>query len=249
MGSDTSLLAERVVQKIKQDIMSGALPAGGRLPSERDLAARFEVSRITIRTAISQLANLGFVQTLPQSGTFIRDFWNDGTLDLLIDVVSSRGPVDRDILMSLLDLRRIVEVYAVTRAVPVMDNEDIITITHTVHAMEGARDSIGTLIELDYELHSHYIRKAGNRVTQLIFNSCKPVYMFYLDFFYHIPGSTESIFPHYKKLLEATEAKDGSYASYIMEQLLIAAENIVKANLGPGNSFIITTALSDSSHT
>lgn len=120
MGNKTSSLVERVVSKIKHDIMAGTLPPGSKLPPERDLAARFSVSRITIRTAISKLANLGFVQTMPQSGTIIRDFWNDGSLDLLIDVVSSSEPVDRNILVSLLDLRKIAEVYA---AVPCFTNE------------------------------------------------------------------------------------------------------------------------------
>jgi len=40
-------------------------------------------------------------------------------------------------------------------------------------------------------------------------------------FILHFRGKVTEIgrIPHYKKLLEATEAKDGNYASYIMEQL------------------------------
>lgn len=243
MGNDTSLLVERVVGEIKHDIMTGTLPPGSRLPSERDLAERFNVSRITVRTAISKLANLGFVQTLPQSGTFIRDFWNEGTLDLLIDVVSSRGPVDRDILLSLLDLRKIVEVYAAGRAAPAMDEEDITQVSGIIDSMEAAGNSVPALTELDYTLHAFFIRKAGNRVIQLIFNSCRPVYMFYLDFFYRIPGSRESIFPFYRKLLGAARTKDGSYAAFIMEQLLLTAENSVKSQLDPEQSVIILQSL------
>jgi DNA-binding FadR family transcriptional regulator len=243
MSNETSSLVERVVSEIKHDIMAGTLPTGSKLSSERDLATRFSVSRITIRAAISKLVNLGFVQTMPQSGTTIRDFWNDGTLDLLIDVVSSSGPVDRNILLSLLDLRKIVEVYAAGRAAQAMDEEDITHLSGIIDSMEAAGNSVSALVELDYALHAHFIRKAGNRVIQLIFNSCRPVYMFYLDFFYRIPDSRELIFPYYRKLIEAARSKDGIYASFIMEQLLLAAENAVKMKLDPEQSVIILRSL------
>ncbi len=243
MGNKTSSLVERVVSKIKHDIMAGTLPPGSKLPPERDLAARFSVSRITIRTAISKLANLGFVQTMPQSGTIIRDFWNDGSLDLLIDVVSSSEPVDRNILVSLLDLRKIAEVYAAGRAAQAMNEEDITNLSGIIDAMEAAGNSVTAIIELDYALHAYFIRKAGNRVIQLIFNSCKPVYMFYLEFFYRIPDSKALMLPYYKKLIEAARTKDGAYASFIMEQLLLAAENAVKMKLDPEQSAIILRSL------
>jgi len=85
-------LSNKIVHDIKQKILSGALRTGDRLPAERDLAEKYKVSRITIRNAISRLVYLGFLQTLPQSGTFIADFNKNASLELLVDIINvSRG--------------------------------------------------------------------------------------------------------------------------------------------------------------
>ena len=48
------------------------LPVGFRLPSEKELAAEFEVSRMTVRQALDALADQGRVERVPGSGTFVR---------------------------------------------------------------------------------------------------------------------------------------------------------------------------------
>jgi GntR family transcriptional regulator len=46
---------------------------GEQLPPERELAAEFGVSRMTLRQAISSLANAGYVSRLQGAGTFVTD--------------------------------------------------------------------------------------------------------------------------------------------------------------------------------
>jgi GntR family transcriptional regulator len=48
------------------------LPVGARLPSEKELAAQFEVSRMTVRQALDALTADGRVERVPGSGTFVR---------------------------------------------------------------------------------------------------------------------------------------------------------------------------------
>lgn len=44
---------------------------GDRLPSESDLAAEFEVNRLTVRQALAELTRLGLVQTVQGKGSFV----------------------------------------------------------------------------------------------------------------------------------------------------------------------------------
>ena len=67
-----ALSADSVVQATADDILSGQLPAGAKLPSERDLAQQFQVSRPLIREALRSLAEMGLIETLPARGTFVR---------------------------------------------------------------------------------------------------------------------------------------------------------------------------------
>lgn len=61
----------RVADEIEQEIRSGRLPAGARLPNERDLAAERSVAPGTARRAVAELRDRGLVVTLPNKGTFV----------------------------------------------------------------------------------------------------------------------------------------------------------------------------------
>lgn len=54
---------EETVERLLQLIKLGVAAPGDRLPAERELAARFEVSRVTLRQAIGALQDAGYVET------------------------------------------------------------------------------------------------------------------------------------------------------------------------------------------
>ena len=65
-------LARQVVQEILTGIEAGNLTRdNGLLPSETELSQRFEVSRATIREALSQLEQRGVVNRRHGVGTFV----------------------------------------------------------------------------------------------------------------------------------------------------------------------------------
>src|SRR5262249_16472260 len=56
---------ENVIDQIVDSIRSGGLREGDQLPPERELAAKLEVSRPTVREAIRALADAGVVEVRP----------------------------------------------------------------------------------------------------------------------------------------------------------------------------------------
>jgi GntR family transcriptional regulator len=60
-----------VANHIAARIEAGELPAGARLPAERDLAADYQVAVGTARRAVMELRQRGLVVTLPAKGTFV----------------------------------------------------------------------------------------------------------------------------------------------------------------------------------
>ncbi|CAB3792915.1 HTH-type transcriptional repressor NanR [Paraburkholderia ultramafica] len=62
---------EQVSEKIRAAIRSGVFLPDARLPSERELAARFGVGRPAVREAIGALQNEGLVVTRRNSGTYV----------------------------------------------------------------------------------------------------------------------------------------------------------------------------------
>jgi len=64
---------ERVAEQIEKRILDGELRSGDRLPTERDLAEQFHVSRTAVREAMKILAQKGLVDMRPGRGTIVID--------------------------------------------------------------------------------------------------------------------------------------------------------------------------------
>jgi GntR family transcriptional regulator len=60
-----------VRRAIEAEIADGTLQPGDRIPSERDLAVRFGVSRVTVRRALGELAEKGLIDSQQGRGTFV----------------------------------------------------------------------------------------------------------------------------------------------------------------------------------
>lgn len=64
----SALQAYRILEKA---VGHGAVPAGAKLPSERDLARRLGVSRSTLRHVLAALSDANLVEASPQRGWFV----------------------------------------------------------------------------------------------------------------------------------------------------------------------------------
>ncbi len=69
----TESLAKQIAENIREEIVKGSLKVDERLPTEEELAARFEVSRPTIREALKRLAAQHLIRSRrgPTGGTFV----------------------------------------------------------------------------------------------------------------------------------------------------------------------------------
>jgi len=69
----TQSLAKQISEQLHEAILSGALKADDRLPTEDELAARYQVSRPTIREALKRLAAQNLIRSRrgPTGGTFV----------------------------------------------------------------------------------------------------------------------------------------------------------------------------------
>ncbi|KRK70536.1 GntR family transcriptional regulator [Lacticaseibacillus nasuensis] len=61
----------QIYNQILQMIKNGQLPAGSKLPSEEILGNEFEVSRVTLRTALSLLKEDGVIKSVHGQGHFV----------------------------------------------------------------------------------------------------------------------------------------------------------------------------------
>jgi GntR family transcriptional regulator len=62
---------QEIMRKISDDISSGRIPVGQRLPTEEELGVLYEAGRHTIREAVRCLVELGMVERRPRLGTTV----------------------------------------------------------------------------------------------------------------------------------------------------------------------------------
>jgi GntR family transcriptional regulator/MocR family aminotransferase len=70
-NSDPVPLYKQLYTQIREQILSGRLPADARLPSVRDLAIELSASRNTVDGAYQELAAEGYIYSRPRSGYFV----------------------------------------------------------------------------------------------------------------------------------------------------------------------------------
>ena len=66
-------LYEYLYNRLKEDIRTGIIARGEKLPSKRTFAKNNGISTITVEAAYEQLMSEGFVYALPRRGYFVAD--------------------------------------------------------------------------------------------------------------------------------------------------------------------------------
>lgn len=72
VGTSAAPKHRQVYDALLQQIVSGRVKAGGRLPSESELVNRFGASRITVARALRDLQVAGLIERRAGSGTYVR---------------------------------------------------------------------------------------------------------------------------------------------------------------------------------
>ena len=84
-------LKELFVQKLQGMILSGELPMGEKLPSERELCQQMGVSRAVVNGGITELARQGFLEVRPRQGAYVADYRRDGNMETLMAIMDYNG--------------------------------------------------------------------------------------------------------------------------------------------------------------
>ena len=96
---------EAVMEQIKVNVKTGELKKGDKLPSERELSEKLQVSRTSVREALKSLSILGLIESKHGEGNFIKKDFEDSLLEPLSIIFLLLGNGNEEIL----EFRKIVE--------------------------------------------------------------------------------------------------------------------------------------------
>jgi len=157
---DRTGITEQVIRRIKQLLITGELKAGSRLPSERELAERLDISRPSLRAALKALSVMGVIRSRPGSGTFIAD----SIPEVFTEPMHFLTLINRTSAGELFEARRIIEGGLAELAAQRAKSGDIATMRAAIESMERLRDDPAGLIEQDMSFHRALAQAAGNQL-------------------------------------------------------------------------------------
>lgn len=195
-------LANDVANKLVAFIQENNYTPGTRIPSEFELAEHFEVGRGTIREAVKLLISRNVLEIRPAKGTFVCE--KPGiTMDPLgLQFVQDKSKMIRD----LLELRVVLESYAIRHTVYNASEEDIAKLKQYADAIEQNQDNNDICIENDIAFHKCIAESSGNSAISIVL----PIIRTGMEHFNQMNFDREwhSVNSDHYAIIEAIEAKN-----------------------------------------
>ncbi|MCL3881324.1 FCD domain-containing protein [Marivita sp. GX14005] len=156
----TEKLSIAVTRQIEQLILRGILRPGERLPSERELAGRLQVSRPSLREAIADLSQRGLLTSRAGAGIYVADVLGSAFSDALIELFANHD----EAVFDYLSFRRDMEGLAAERAARLASATDLKVIGAAFARMEAAhrKGDADEEAALDAEFHLSIIEASHN---------------------------------------------------------------------------------------
>ncbi len=174
-------VAEDLASSLKELIVEGRIGAGDALPSERELAARFDVNRSSVREALHRLEAIGLIEMKHGGATRVRDVLVSAGLHLLPFLVARGGRLDPAWLRDLLEVRVMFLSWCgeqAARRAGADDVERLEAIAHELCEVHAGQRRGGTkaLMTLDWDFFAALVAVTQNRVLALLTNVVREVH-------------------------------------------------------------------------
>lgn len=212
-------LSRAVVRQIEQLVLRGILRPGERLPSERELAERLNVSRPSLREAIGELQERGLLASKAGSGVYVADVLGSAFSEALIELFSSHD----EAVFDYLSFRRDLEGIAAERAARLASATDLKVIGQAYGRMARAerRGDPTKDAELDAAFHMSII-EASNNVVMLhmmrsIFDLLKQGVFYNRARIFQQHGTREELLDQHKRINDALQLRDPRSARSAVE--------------------------------
>ena len=199
-------LPEQIATRIAALIESGELGAGARLPSERELARIFGVSRLAVREAAHRLEARRLVVIRRGSGSFVA-----APADPPGEAAERSRPTPGD-LDELSDVRMLLEPAAADWAARRADRSSVGVLLRLAGQFEDDAESVdprfGLLAAADVELHLEIARCADNMLLGKLIAQIHDLQRLQLEWSLRRPGRLAETAAEHRLLVDAIAAGD-----------------------------------------
>lgn len=217
---------EDVIEQIKEMIVEGNLKPGDLLPTERELAQAFGISRGTLREAFRILEREKLIEVKPGGGRYL-----SRSLESIEDQNRIMDNIERATIMELLEAREIFETGIVELACERATEEDMDDI---VKAFErwGQHTDEDDLTRPDQEFHLAIAKASHNVVLVNMMELHMDLLQRTLSKTLQNAGRREEVYKEHSQIVEAIKLRDAEKAkAALLHHLSKVKENLMVKQL------------------
>ncbi|WP_041081108.1 FadR/GntR family transcriptional regulator [Thermotoga profunda] len=210
--------ANEIVNQIISSISKGELQPGSLLPSERDLAQMFNVSRVVVREAISALSLLGIIQKKWGKGNFISENVN---LSLIRNSVKHLIVVKEQEVIEVVEARMAVECELAALAAVRRTSTDLNRLKKALDDyLKSSRES-PKRVELDLSFHMTIAEIARSRILEGLQKVLSEKYFSIMQIGTRLDDAMKSAEQEHTQIFEAIRNSDEAMAREVMRSHLV----------------------------
>ena len=216
---------EMVAEKIKTLITGGHYQAGDMLPTERELAQNYGVSRSAVREAMIVLHRLGMVDNMPGRGAVVVNVSEPSVNEYLLELLRNKELT----IAELLEFRNGIEIEAVSLAAKRCTNEDLAILKEKLYLLEEAvaRGEVGG--KEDHDFHVTLAALTKNELYITVMTAVSSVMQSYIEKTraetLNTPGGLGKVLSEHRLIVDALDKRNPEQARIAMRTHI---ENVLK---------------------
>lgn len=213
---------EQIVDVLKELIISGTLAAGSELPSERDLAAQFKVSRYSLREALRAAQTQGLIELSQGKKPKVAMPSHEPAAELMGIIFQRTNTPLSELIIARISLECDIASIVAKKAEPeLIERLEVITAQ-----MEKCKTDIEYCAQKDIEFHETLAEASGNTVFQIMLSSVAALLKASRLITLKTTGADRALIGH-KSIINALKQKDQEKArAAMLAHLEMAEEDI-----------------------
>lgn len=227
-------LTETIIEELKISILSGEYKPGEKLPTLRELAELYNVSRSVINAVVVDLETNGYIKIVPTKWIEVADWRNEGNLSILADQVAF-GLLEEKQLLDLLEARKFLEMECIRKAAKHATANQLGRLRALI-IEEGTEEDPKKRAQYDLLFHYAICKMSGNDVYGFIMKAFEASSIPLIEQFYSDHEVYSFVLETHQRIAEAIAGKNRKEAETQMQLLLEHGETIIKKVLQGGNA-------------
>ena len=206
--------------KLLELIRDRGFKPGDKLPSERDLAALFGMSRSAVRESLIRLDTLRIVESRPKSGVYLQPYGAERSIEAMVLFAETNMPLTAAEVAQSVELRSVLESEAMRLACLRRTQDDLDLLQKILRDSAAAIARGETLAEFDPLFHKAIVAATKNDVLLRFINVFYRMSRKRREIYFNEPLQSKRSHAQHVQLYGAIEAQDAELGQQILRRHL-----------------------------